>query len=173
MSEVWKRLFYDNEDYGNYYLISNFGRVKNAKTGYIRKNTLDKQRGYYQMYISFGKRNFGKTIKIHRAVAQNFISNPYNLPQVNHKDGNKLNNFVDNLEWCTNQENVIHAYKNGLTPTGEKSVFSKLTQKDVEFIRNNHIPKDKLYGSAALGRKYNVHPSTISKIVHNKNWKWD
>lgn len=173
MLETWKRLIYNGEDYGDYYLVSDFGRIKNAKTGYIRKNVLDKDTGYYQLYLCFGSRSSHKTIKVHRAVAQTFIPNQNNLPEVNHKDGNKTNNCVINLEWCTAQENAIHAYKNGLTPTGEKSVFSKLTQEDVDYIRANHKPKDKEYGSAALGRKYNVHPSTISKIVHNKNWKWD
>lgn len=173
MAEEWRRLIYNSEDYGDFYLVSNYGRIKNTKTKYIRTPSLDKKRGYYYICISLGNDSFKKYIKIHRAVACTFIPNIYNLPQVNHKDGNKENNYVENLEWVTAQENTIHAYKNGLTPTGEKSVFSKLTKEDVEYIRSHHIPKDKDYGSAALARKYNVHPSTISKIVHKKSWKWD
>lgn len=173
MQEEWKRLIYNNEDYGDFYLVSNLGRIKNAKTGYIRKNTLDKKNGYYYMCLALGNRDSCKIIKPHRAVAQAFIPNPNNLPDVNHKDGNKTNNNVNNLEWCTKQENIIHAYKNGLNPTGEKSTSSKLTQEDVDFIRGNHVPRDCEFGSAALAKKYEVHPSTISKIVHDKNWKWD
>lgn len=173
MQEEWKRLIYNNEDYGDFYFVSNLGRIKNTKTGYVRKNILDKKTGYYYMTITLGSDCIRKTIKIHRAVAQTFILNPNNLPEVNHKDGNKLNNNINNLEWCTHQENSIHAYKNGLTPTGEKSIFSKLTQEDIDFIRSNHNPGDSVFGSAALGRKYGVHPSTISKIVHNKSWNWD
>lgn len=173
MQEEWKKLIYNDVNYGDRYLISNYGRVKNAKTGYIRKLSLDRENGYQLVCLSLGSRGSQCYVKIHRAVAQTFIPNPNNLPQVNHIDGDKENNYVNNLEWVTSQENIIHAYKNGLNQTGEKSVSSKLTHGDIEYIRSNHIPKDKEFGSAALAKKYGVHPSTISKIVHNKNWKWD
>ena len=173
MQEEWKRLIYNDIDYGDRYLISNYGKVKNVKTGYIRKPSLDRENGYYYVCLSLGSRALKCYVKIHRSVAQTFITNPNNLPQVNHIDGNKKNNMVTNLEWVTAQENAIHAYKNGLNQTGENSTSSKLSKEDINYIRSHHIPNDSVYGSAALGRKYNVHPSTISKIVHNKNWKWD
>ena len=82
--------------------------------------------GYYRVTLS--KNGSKKQVYLHRLLANHFIPNPNNLPQVNHKDGNKLNCNLDNLEWVTNQENVIHAYKNGLIrhvcgekhPNGEK-----------------------------------------------------
>lgn len=57
-----------------------------------------------------------KHVRVHRIVAETFLENPYNLPEVNHIDGNKNNNHVDNLEWCTHRENAEHAWRTGLTP---------------------------------------------------------
>ena len=68
--------------------------------------------GYYRVSFSINRKR--KQFYVHRLIAEYFIPNPNNLPQVNHIDGNKLNNSLDNLEWVTVQENVIHAYKNGL-----------------------------------------------------------
>ena len=80
-----------------------------------RKN----HKGYPVVYLSkYGKQS---TRVVHRLVAKAFIPNPNNLPQVNHKDGNKENNNVCNLEWCTNSENQIHAWKTGLQPDYEHS----------------------------------------------------
>lgn len=64
---------------------------------------------------SRGQLNSGRVISLHRLIAMTFIPNPLNLPEVNHIDGNKINNSVDNLEWCTNLENVRHAIRTGLT----------------------------------------------------------
>lgn len=64
--------------------------------------------------------NKSKSISIHRLVALHFIDNPLNKPQVNHKDANKENNHVDNLEWCTAKENMTHVSKNGLNPLSRK-----------------------------------------------------
>ena len=171
MEEIWKRLIYNNEDYGDFYLISNLGRVRNVKTGYIRKGYVDKNNPYYKMILSFGSKYPQKTIRVHRAVAQTFIPNPNNLPQVNHKDGNKLNNFVDNLEWVTAKDNAIHAVINDLFIRGEKSNWSKLTKDQIAYIKENCIPCDKEFGCAALARKFGVSPSTISKIIHDGSWK--
>ena len=90
------------------YEITRDGKVINKHTGH----TLAPQpngKGYLR--VSIGK----KLMFIHRLVAEKYIPNPENKPQVNHKDGNKLNNCVDNLEWCTAKENSIHAYNNYLT----------------------------------------------------------
>ena len=102
----------DTYIYGEQYEVSNTGLVRNKVTGKILKPHKD-GKGYLR--ISLSKNNVQSTIKVHRAVAIAFIENPDNLPQVNHKDTNKENNTVGNLEWVTNYENMQHAIINGLT----------------------------------------------------------
>ena len=97
------------------YEVSNFGNVRSLDRyttsgafikGRVLKPMPDKK-GYLHVRPSFG--NKGKAQKVHRLVAQLFIPNPKGLPSVNHKDGNKQNNKVENLEWCTHSENRLHA----------------------------------------------------------------
>lgn len=108
MEEQWKR-YYKN------YSVSNLGRIRNDNTNNIRKLTKNSY-GYLRTNITDRKNNTHKEIKIHRAVAELFISNPYNYPQVNHIDGNKENNCVTNLEWVTAAQNTQHAIKMNLRP---------------------------------------------------------
>ena len=106
--EIWRNLIYQNKDYGYLLEVSIFGNIRNKHTKYIYKlhpNT----NGYLTVNISLGSRNNKKTFLVHKAVAETFIPNLENKPQVNHKDFNKTNNNADNLEWVTNQENCIHA----------------------------------------------------------------
>ena len=106
MKEIWK----DKKDYEGLYQVSNLGRAKSLdryikgkghslqfKKGRILKQTKDRY-GYLQ--VTLCKNNIKKEYKVHRLVAEAFIDNPDNLSQVNHRDENKLNNNVDNLEWC-------------------------------------------------------------------------
>lgn len=69
-------------------------------------------KGYLQVGLTLNGKKYPK--RVHRLVAEAFIPNPHNLPQINHKDGNKLNNSVSNLEWCTNRENIKHSWDNGM-----------------------------------------------------------
>lgn len=107
--EIWK----DIPDTKGYIQISSQGRARSLLSGKPRilKTQADKK-GYLRLRVTIEQRKM--TFKMHRAVANAFIPNPNNLPQVNHKDGDKSNNSVDNLEWCTNRENALHAIKNGL-----------------------------------------------------------
>lgn len=90
-------------EYKNYE-VSSFGKVRNKKTGRILKPSCNG--GYMGVGFSFGK--IQKSLRVHRLVALAFIENPENKPHVNHKDKNRSNNNVDNLEWCTALENNIH-----------------------------------------------------------------
>lgn len=118
-TKTWKPI----EGYEKYF-ISNTGEVKSSK--YKEERILKKQistKGYY--YISLSKNGIVKKQHIHRLVAKTFIPNPDNKICVNHKDGNKLNNFIDNLEWNTYSENNQHAYDNGLKTDNRKVIISK------------------------------------------------
>lgn len=105
--EQWRSI---SETNGKY-IISNYGRVKNKKLDRELKGTLDKD-GYCKVGLRIKNKRIYRFV--HRLVAIEFIPNIGNKPQVNHIDGNKSNNNVDNLEWVTTQENIIHAYQNGL-----------------------------------------------------------
>lgn len=168
---MWKTVIYNGCIYNNIE-VSNIGRLRNSRNGHIYAQTINHE-GYYGVCISLGGRSNKKMFKVHKAVAEAFINNPDNKPHVNHKDGNKLNNNANNLEWITNQENIIHARDNGMLRqlAGEQHRFSKLTEEDVRYIRAHYIPKDETYGCRALAKKFNVDHSTISEIYNRKAWK--
>ena len=90
------------------YAVTNDGKVYSKKTNKFIKPSIG-SKGYFQVCLTVdGKK---RTVKVHRIVAETFIPNPEGKPQVNHIDGNKRNNCVENLEWCTNSENQIHSYR--------------------------------------------------------------
>jgi len=118
--------------------------------------------GYLQ--ISFGK----TTHKVHRWVANTFIPNPENKPQVNHKDGDKSNNSVYNLEWCTAKENVIHSYQLGLACNkGERHPRSILKECHIPLIRNMGLEGKKCREIAPL---FGVCISTVRKVLRRELW---
>tara|TARA_R100000656_G_C3939607_1_gene126470 strand:- start:171 stop:755 length:585 start_codon:yes stop_codon:yes gene_type:complete len=151
------------------YEINEKGIVIGLVRGKVLKTPLDKY-GYKKLVLSKdGKKKF---TSVHRQVAKAFIPNPENLPEVNHKDGDKLNNYWENLEWTTGRKNMQHAHETGLIDynkvSGENCYITNLTnstvkeirQKMANGVRNKDIEKE--YG---LGR------STVSKIRMNQSFK--
>ena len=114
------------------YEVSNLGNVKaltrrkNCNRGYgmikehiMKQTTANSQ--YYRVPLT-NNDHIKKYFLVHRLVATSFIENPNNLPEINHIDGNKLNNNLDNLEWCDREYNMKHAYKMGLNPSRKKII---------------------------------------------------
>lgn len=127
--EIWKRVegFHDYE-------ISNHGRVKSYKRNSINLlNENPDSRGY--LFVRLRKDDKYTHFFIHRLVALMFIPNLENKPQVNHKDGKKNNNHIDNLEWVTNRENQIHAHENGLKVSPMKGMFGSDHNKSKAVIQ--------------------------------------
>ena len=173
--EIWKKV----KGYQNRYEVSSYGRVRSSDmfvdnrhgTKSLKKGRILSQYsncGYMQVSLSEnGKRS---TLKAHRVVALAFIDNPENLPYINHKDCNPSNNNVDNLEWCTPSQNVIHAIENNRIAfaQGQDNHNSKLTNNQVGLIRE-YLKS----GSALkpLADYFGVSITVISNIKNNKSWK--
>lgn len=138
MKEIWK----DIKGYEGYYEVSNLGRVKRIGKTNCLKSAIRKD-GYEQVALCVN--NILKSYAIHRLVAIAFIPNPNNLPQVNHKDENKLNNCVENLEWCTQEYNIKYG-------TARKRANIKNTnRKDISKV---------VYQYSLEGELINIYPST-------------
>lgn len=168
--EIWK-------DYNEQYEVSSLGQVRSKskevrstyggvylKEGRILKQN-DNGQGYLQVQLCH--RGVNKTERVHRLVALTFIENPEGLPKVNHKDGNKRNNAVSNLEWCTQADNIEHAARLGLMTKGSTAVNAKLNEDSVKDIK-------RLMAAGVSNREladlFGVHPGTINCIRTGRNW---
>ena len=124
--------------------------------------------GYYHVLLQHNKKIVHKLV--HRLVAEAFIPNPQKKPQVNHKDGQKLNNHVSNLEWCTSSENNRHAIDTGLArfARGEDAGAAKLTVNDVREIRalRNRM------STVDIAKKYGIAQHHVSRIQNKQLWAW-
>jgi len=174
-NEIWLPV----PDYEGYYEVSNFGGVRSVDRivltergsklrvkGNVKNPTVLKA-GY--LVVGLHKGNKTKAASVHRLVGLAFIPNP-NKEQfsINHKDGNKANNHVSNLEWATLEENTKHQWATGLAnPSGcFKGVLSFEIAEEIRAKRQEHK-----YTNKALGNMYNVSSATISLILNNKIWK--
>lgn len=177
MEIIWK----DVPSYEGYYQVSSCGLIKSiSRVVKYRENHsgLRKERilklnvtksGYVHAVICIDKVN--KTVKVHRLVALAFIPNPENKPCVNHINGIKTDNRVENLEWCTYAENTQHAFKTKLKSgvKGEESHLSKLKTEDIMKIRL--LYSEGCHSQNELGKMFNVSQSQIARIINNINWK--
>lgn len=173
--KIWK----DIKNYEKLYQVSNKGRIKRlagkclAKAGKYRSvsekilNCFPNKTRYNYLYVNLNNNGI-KQFRVHRLVAIHFIPNPDNLEQVNHIDGDKNNNSVENLEWCTNLENMRHSFKTGThkVRTGNNAPNTKLTEDKVKKIREEL----RIETGRNIAKKYNMSEGMISMIKHNKYW---
>jgi hypothetical protein len=171
--EVWK----DVKDLECYYVISNLGNIKRKDgTSHLKPKNLkmltDKD-GYHKVNLKVKQKTNSKIV--HRLLAEAFIPNPLNKPQINHKNGKKDDNRLENLEWCNLRENRQHAYntglQNGLSRRGSKNNFVKLTKHDVLNIRSLYDKKNGVTMNV-LSKKFNVTEGCIQSILSKKTWAW-
>ena len=175
MREIWK----DVVGFEGLYKVSNLGSVKGMSKSWvcgmysgirtkpesILKLSIESN-GYYQVWMA--KSGDGKHYLVHRLVAKAFLENLENKKDVNHKNGNKLDNALDNLEWCTRSENIIHAFRNNFKKpsSGSKHGMSKLKEDDVLKIRELAGKYTKL----ELAEMFGVGRRSINNIVNYKSW---
>lgn len=160
--EEWK----DVAGYEEYFKISTFGNLFSKRTNKSLKTYVN-SKGYEVVATKFGGRNGTNVLlRVHRLVAATFIENKENKPFVNHIDGDKSNNTVENLEWCTSSENMIHAVETGLKVYSANRDDLKTTKEDAEFIIKTYIPYCRYNGSRALGRLLGISHSCVLRIIH-------
>jgi hypothetical protein len=147
------------------YEISETGIIRKIKTMAIKSQYLN-DHGYYMVSIRYGK--ISKPYRVHRLIAETFIPNTENKSNINHINGIKTDNSINNLEWCTQKENMIHAFNTGLVNnTGIKNGMAVLNEKLVLEIKE--LLKTKL-SKQKIADKFNVSRGCILKIYCNKTW---
>jgi len=180
MEEIWK----DVPGFEGLYQASSFGQVKSIDRIEFRKNNSEiatahsikavvlKQKitntGYATIVLS--RSGKPKYISVHRVIALTFVSNPENKPQVNHIDGNKLNNCIGNLEWCTPKENINHSWRIGLSKSahGEKNHRAKITDVQATEIRQKYFAGVK---PCIILAEYNISRSRLHELKTRKVFK--
>lgn len=170
------------------YQISNLGRVKGLPREWLcayHGKSLRKAperilrptingKGYENLGLNNAKKE-RKMYRVHQMVAKTFVLNPQNLPQVNHKNGNKIDNRVENLEWTTNLENMRHAWKNGLKNAnhtrGSKNPNTKLTEETVKEIKDVLKNRSDKFGDRTIAKMFNVSRNIVTQIRRGNTWK--
>lgn len=168
-----REVFEDLKGYEDSYQISDFGRIFTKRRLIGNQILYGKELvpqltddGYLKVTLS--RNGESKKFYLHRLVAIQFIENLSNLPQVNHIDGNKLNNSVTNLEWCTKSENQNHAVRTGLMQKGQDRPSAKLTESQVlEIYKLKGVLK-----AQDIADKYRVSKNTINCILRGSKWSY-
>lgn len=175
MKERWKRIG------DRHFEVSNLGRVRTLGH-YVRHSSADSfvwrngrilrdcDNGNGYRYVTISLHAVRKNYYVHRLVAETWLENLNDLPEVNHKDGNKANNNINNLEWSSLQQNRDHAAKNDLIPHGERSAQSKLTEKKVIEILNAHKENPDV-NRTHLAKKYGIWDPQVCRIIKGKRWR--
>ena len=151
--EVWKTI----QNYGGLYQVSNTGKVRDLKNHI--KPVYKNNKGYECLSLYYNGKTYHPTV--HRLVAKAFIPNPNNYDQINHKDCNKENNSVENLEWCNQRYNYDEGMKTFQYSKNEEHYFAKLKNSDIPIIYGLY----KLgFTRATVAKIFNVHPSSLEAI---------
>lgn len=164
--EIWRWI----KNFEGWYQISTKGgRLRSYHRGKVRliKPKINEE-GYYQIGLYKDGKTYCKVLN--QLVAQAFIPNPDDKPEVDHRDNNPLNNDVENLRWATRKENAEYAAETGRYRIGENHGNAVLTAKLAKEIYDSYIPHSKEFGIKALAQKYGVSRSTIENIVYGKTW---
>lgn len=174
MEEIWKPTPYDG------YWVSNLGRIKSYRVDKVNGKIMKPYactKGYLQIDISFDgrKRQNRKHFAVHRLVAEAFIPNPDNLPQVNHKDEDKTNNCVNNLEWCTNEYNANYGTKNErVAAKRRKAVYSIDKDGNIEHFEGIRVAARALTGREdAAGTEIGNVIKGKRKTAYGRQWFYE
>lgn len=174
MAEEWRNI----EGFNGFYQVSNTGKIRSrgSKNGsrdgkwHIRSLSLNHD-GYQKVRLSQGGRDV--TQRVHTLVAKAFIPNPNGYDTVNHINGDKTDNRVENLEWADRKQQMYHAYQHRLKKPmqGTLNANAKLTDDDIRYIRQNYKRMSREFGTVALGKKFGVSNRVIGLIVAGKSYK--
>lgn len=153
---------------GYQYQVSSLGRIRRLLKGKVRAKAPTVWGGYH--YVNLYNRGVCTPMAVHSLVAELFIGPRPSALIINHKDGNKLNNAVTNLEYVTYSENTLHSYRLGLQKpaSGESNGRSKLTKEQVASLRLMYSTG--MYTHRELGAKYGVTPSAVSRAISGARW---
>jgi hypothetical protein len=179
MKEIWKDIDlinYGGEDYTGLYKISNLGRVKSLvgfngciKKYFKRELILIPRISHLYYAVNLSKNKKRKTYTIHRLVTIAFIPNPKNKPQVNHIDGNKLNNKVDNLEWCTRIENSRHAWRMGLCENVRQKTLERASDTFKKYNATIKKPVIQLLDGVVIDKHPSAWDAELKTGITNAN----
>jgi hypothetical protein len=162
--EIWVPI----AGYDGRYEVSDLGRVRRTADGYILKDQPWGNDGYRKVTLS--AKNKSKSFLVHRLVACHFIPADPVRPLVNHKDGSRTNNAVENLEWCTQSENLLHASRLGRMThnRGERCGTAKLTEDDVRWIR---VWLGEGFSQQRIADAFGISQSQVTRINRGLDWK--